>query len=316
MSCDKNVKKCENKEHIMTEETPLILDGKAMAQSVQSEIKDSVTRMKEESGIIPGLAAVLAGSNPASKMYVKMKRNRCAEVGIDSFQHELPDDISQKELIRLIDDLNQNPKIHGILVQLPLPDHLDEEKILMEIDLKKDVDGFHPINIGRLAMKGREPLFIPATPFGVMHMLREAEKKLDGFQISGSNAAVLGRSNIVGMPMALLLIHANATVTVVHSRTQDIPGVVRESDIVIGAMGRPEMIKGDWFKSGAVGVDVATVRVEEPSAKKGYVWKGDFEFDEAKKHVAAISPVPGGVGPMTIAMLLKNTLRAAQMQTA
>lgn len=299
----------------MTKETPFILDGKTIAQSIQSEIKDTVARMKKESGVTPGLAAVLAGSNPASKMYVKMKRNRCAEVGIDSFQHELPDDVSQDDLMKLIGELNNDPKVHGILVQLPLPDHLDEEKVLMEIKLEKDVDGFHPINIGRLAMKGRDPLFIPATPFGVMHMLREAEKHLDGFQIAGSNAAVLGRSNIVGMPMALLLIHANATVTVVHSRTKDIPAVVKESDIVIGAMGRPEMIKGDWFKQGAVAVDVATVRVDEPSAKKGYVWKGDFEFDAAKKRVAAVSPVPGGVGPMTIAMLLKNTLRAAQLQT-
>jgi methylenetetrahydrofolate dehydrogenase (NADP+) / methenyltetrahydrofolate cyclohydrolase len=299
----------------MNEDIPYILDGKAMAQSIQSEIKYTVARMKEESGTTPGLAAVLSGSNPASKMYVKMKRNRCAEVGIDSFQHELPDDVQQEEFMALIDELNHDPKVHGILVQLPLPDHLDEEKILMKIKLDKDVDGFHPVNIGRLAMKGRDPLFIPATPFGVMHMLREAEKKLDDFFISGSNAAVLGRSNIVGMPMALLLVHANATVTVVHSRTQDIPAVVKESDIVIGAMGRPEMIKGEWFKPGAVAVDVATVRVEEPSAKKGYVWKGDFEFEEAKKRVAAISPVPGGVGPMTIAMLLKNTLRAAQMHT-
>ncbi len=293
-------------------EAPFILDGKAMAQAIQSEIKEKVSQMKRQTGVTPGLAAVLAGSNPASKMYVKMKRNRCAEAGIDSFLHELPDDVSQDSFINLIDELNQDSRVHGILVQLPLPDHLDEEKILMKISLEKDVDGFHPVNIGRLTMKGRDPLFIPATPSGCMHMLREAEKKLDGFQISGSNAAVLGRSNIVGMPMALLLIHANATVTVVHSRTQDIPAVVKNADIVIGAMGKAEMIKGEWFKPGAVAVDVATVRVEDPTAKRGYAWKGDFEFEEAKKRVAAISPVPGGVGPMTIAMLLKNTLHAAQ----
>ncbi|MFW6137184.1 MAG: bifunctional 5,10-methylenetetrahydrofolate dehydrogenase/5,10-methenyltetrahydrofolate cyclohydrolase [Candidatus Aminicenantaceae bacterium] len=293
-------------------EAPFILDGKAMAQAIQSEIKGKVSQMKRQTGVTPGLAAVLAGSNPASKMYVKMKRNRCAEAGIDSFLHELPDDVSQDSFINLIDELNQDPRVHGILVQLPLPGHLDEEKILMKISLEKDVDGFHPVNIGRLTMKGRDPLFIPATPSGCMHMLREAEKNVDGFQISGSNAAVLGRSNIVGMPMALLLIHADATVTVVHSRTQDIPAVVKNADIVIGAMGKAEMIKGEWFKAGAVAVDVATVRVEDPAAKKGYVWKGDFEFEEAKKRVAAISPVPGGVGPMTIAMLLKNTLHAAQ----
>jgi methylenetetrahydrofolate dehydrogenase (NADP+)/methenyltetrahydrofolate cyclohydrolase len=184
---------------------------------------------------------------------------------------------------------------------------------LQAISLDKDVDGFHPINVGRLAMKGRDPQFIPATPYGCMYLLREAEKLVDGFQIEGSNAVVLGRSNIVGMPMALLLIHANATVTVVHSRTKDIPAIVRNSDIVIGAMGRPEMIKGEWFKEGAVGIDVATVKVDDPTAKKGYVWKGDFEFEVAKERAAALTPVPGGVGPMTIAMLLKNTLRGAEL---
>ncbi len=291
----------------------IILDGKAIAQRVQDEVADAVVKMKEQHGVTPGLAAVLVGENPASQMYVKMKRNRCAEVGIDSFGHELPADISQAELEKLIKELNANPKIHGILVQLPLPDHLDEERILQAISLDKDVDGFHPVNIGRLAMKGRDPQFIPATPYGCMCLLQEAERLVDGFKISGSDAAVLGRSNIVGMPMALLLIHANATVTVVHSRTQDIPAAVKRADIVIGAMGRPEMIKGEWFKEGAVCVDVATVKVDDPSASKGYVWKGDFEFDAAKEKVAAITPVPGGVGPMTIAMLLKNTLRGAEL---
>jgi methylenetetrahydrofolate dehydrogenase (NADP+)/methenyltetrahydrofolate cyclohydrolase len=293
--------------------TAIILDGKAIAKRIQQEIAEAVIEMKEKQGVTPGLAAVLVGENPASQMYVKMKRNRCAEVGIESFGYELAAETSQEELDKLIAELNENPKVHGILVQLPLPDHLDEERVLRSISLDKDVDGFHPINIGRLAMKGRDPQFVPATPFGCMYLLGEAEKLVDGFKIEGSNAAVLGRSNIVGMPMALLLIHANATVTVVHSRTQDIPSIVKRSDIVIGAMGRPEMIKGDWFKEGAVCVDVATVKVDDPTAKKGYVWKGDFEFDVAKEHVAAISPVPGGVGPMTIVMLLKNTLRAAEI---
>jgi methylenetetrahydrofolate dehydrogenase (NADP+)/methenyltetrahydrofolate cyclohydrolase len=293
--------------------TAIILDGKAIAKRIQQEIAEAVIEMKEKQGVTPGLAAVLVGENPASQMYVKMKRNRCAEVGIESFGYELAADTSQEELDKLIAELNENPKVHGILVQLPLPDHLDEERVLRSISLDKDVDGFHPINIGRLAMKGRAPQFVPATPFGCMYLLGEAEKLVDGFKIEGSNAAVLGRSNIVGMPMALLLIHANATVTVVHSRTQDIPSIVKRSDIVIGAMGRPEMIKGDWFKEGAVCVDVATVKVDDPTAKKGYVWKGDFEFDVAKERVAAISPVPGGVGPMTIVMLLKNTLRAAEI---
>jgi methylenetetrahydrofolate dehydrogenase (NADP+)/methenyltetrahydrofolate cyclohydrolase len=293
--------------------TAIILDGKAIAKRIQQEIAEAVIEMKEKQGVTPGLAAVLVGENPASQMYVKMKRNRCAEVGIESFGYELAAETSQEELDKLIAELNENPKVHGILVQLPLPDHLDEERVLRSISLDKDVDGFHPINIGRLAMKGRDPQFVPATPFGCMYLLGEAEKLVDGFKIEGSNAAVLGRSNIVGMPMALLLIHANATVTVVHSRTQDIPSIVKRSDIVIGAMGRPEMIKGDWFKEGAVCVDVATVKVDDPTAKKGYVWKGDFEFDVAKERVAAISPVPGGVGPMTIVMLLKNTLRAAEI---
>ena len=291
----------------------VLLDGKAIAKRIQGEIADTVVKMKADHGITPGLAAVLVGEDPASAMYVKMKRNRCAEVGIESFEHKLPADIAQDDLLAIIKDLNADPKVHGILVQLPLPDHIDEEAVLSTISLDKDVDGFHPVNIGRLAMKGRDPLFIPATPYGVMVMLEEAEKLVEGFTISGSNAVVLGRSNIVGMPMALLLVAANATTTVVHSRTKDIPAMLADADIVIGAMGRPEMIKGDWFKEGAVAVDVATVKVDDPSAKRGYVWKGDFEFDAASERVAAISPVPGGVGPMTIAMLLKNTLRAAEL---
>ncbi len=291
----------------------MILDGKAVAQRIQQEVADAVVELKEKHGITPGLAAVLVGENPASQMYVKMKRNRCAEVGFESFGYELPADISQEELEKVIHDLNEDPRVHGILVQLPLPNHLDDDAALQAISLDKDVDGFHPINIGRLAMKGRDPEFIPATPYGCMELLREAEKLIDGFKIAGSNAAVLGRSNIVGMPMALLLVHANATVTVVHSRTKDIPSIVGDADIVIGAMGQPEMIKGEWFKEGAVAIDVATVKVDDPSAPKGYVWKGDFEFEAAKERVAIITPVPGGVGPMTIAMLLKNTLHGAEI---
>ncbi len=296
--------------------TAIILDGKVVASRIQQEVADKVVKMKEEHGVTPGLAAVLVGENPASQMYVKMKRNRCAEVGIQSFGYELPGDISQEELEKVIRDLNADPKVHGILVQLPLPKHLDDDAVLQTISLQKDVDGFHPINIGRLAMKGREPLFIPATPYGCMVLLREAEKLVPGFKIEGSNAVVCGRSNIVGMPMALLLIHANATVTVVHSRTKDIPSIVQRADIVIGAMGQPEMIKGEWFKEGAVCIDVATVKVEDPSAPKGYAWKGDFEFEVAKERVALITPVPGGVGPMTIAMLLQNTMHAAEMAVA
>ncbi len=292
--------------------TAIILDGRAIAKRIQDEIAAEVVRMKEKHGKVPGLAAVIVGDDPASQMYVKMKRNRCAEVGIESFLHELPASATQQELEDLIAELNADPRVDGILVQLPIPDHIEEEAALRAIDLSKDVDGFHPINVGRLTMKGRDPLYLPATPYGCMVLLREAETLVDGFQIEGSRAVVLGRSNIVGMPMALLLIHANATVTVVHSRTRDIPSIVGEADIVIGAMGRPEMIKGEWFKEGAVAIDVATVKVDDPTAKKGYVWKGDFEYDKAVERVAAITPVPGGVGPMTIAMLLKNTLTSAQ----
>jgi methylenetetrahydrofolate dehydrogenase (NADP+)/methenyltetrahydrofolate cyclohydrolase len=291
----------------------IILDGKVTAQRIQDEVKKAAAAIKQEHGMAPGLAAVLVGENPASQMYVKMKRNRCAEVGIESFGYELPADTSQADLEKLVDELNHDPKVHGILVQLPLPDHMDTDKAMRAISLDKDVDGFHPINIGRLAMKGREPEFVPATPYGCMVFLQEAEKQVPGFKVSGSNALVLGRSNIVGMPMALLLVKADATVTIAHSRTRNIRELVGQADIVIGAMGRAEMIKGDWFKEGAVCIDVATVKVDDPSAPKGYVWKGDFEFEAAKERVAAITPVPGGVGPMTIAMLLKNTLHGAEL---
>lgn len=292
----------------------IILDGKAIAKRLQDEIAAAVADMKQKYGVTPGLAAVLVGENPASQMYVKMKRNRCAEAGIESFGHEIPASVSQSELEDVIDELNADPKVHGILVQLPLPDHLDDQAILQRLSLDKDVDGFHPINIGRLAMKGREPEFVPATPYGCMVLLREAEQLVPGFKIAGSNAVVLGRSNIVGMPMALLLVKANATVTIVHSKTKDIPAHLKDADIVIGAMGyKPEYIKGEWLKPGAVAIDVATMKVDDPSAKQGYVWKGDFEAEAAKERLAAITPVPGGVGPMTIAMLLKNTLHAAEL---
>lgn len=291
----------------------IILDGKGVAQRIQDEVTEAVAKIKSERGLVPGLAAILVGENPASQMYVKMKRNRCAEVGIESFGYELPADTSQADLEKLIKDLNENPNVHGILVQLPLPAHMDTDKVLQAISLDKDVDGFHPINIGRLAMKGREPEFIPATPYGCMVLLQEAEKLVSGFKISGSNAVVCGRSNIVGMPMSLLLVKADATVTIVHSRTRNIAEIIGKADIVIGAMGRAEMIKGAWLKEGAVCIDVATVKVDDPSAPKGYVWKGDIEAEVAKERVAAITPVPGGVGPMTIAMLLKNTLHGAEL---
>ncbi len=290
----------------------VLLDGKAIAARTQSEIAETVKKMQAEHGVTPGLVAVLVGENPASQMYVRMKRKRAEKVGITSTVHELPASASQAELESLIDQLNADPAVHGILVQLPLPDHMNEQDVLLRVSLDKDVDGFHPVNIGRLAMKGREPDFIPATPYGCLTMLREAETLVEGFSISGSNAVVLGRSNIVGMPMALLLVKANATTTVCHSRTRDLQAMLADADIVVSAMGRAHSIPGDWVKPGAVIVDVTTVKVENDS-EKGYEWQGDIEPTAAMARAAAMTPVPGGAGPMTIAMLLKNTLHAAEL---
>ncbi len=288
-----------------------IIDGNAIAARMQDEIAAAVRKMVEEHGVTPGLAAVLVGDNPASKQYVGMKRRRCEKVGIASFGYELPASTTQEELETLIKELNADPKVHGILVQLPLPDHLDEERVLAAISLEKDVDGFHPINIGRLTMKGREPLFIPATPYGCMVLLDEV-----GAKVEGANAVVLGRSNIVGLPAAMLLLHRNATVTICHSRTKDLPAVTRQADILIAAVGRPEMVKRDWVKPGAVVIDVGSNRVEDPTSEKGYRWVGDVDFEAVKEIAGAITPSPGGVGPMTITMLLKNTLRAAELAIA
>jgi 5,10-methylene-tetrahydrofolate dehydrogenase/methenyl tetrahydrofolate cyclohydrolase len=288
--------------------TAKIIDGKATAEHIRAQVKEAVDKRKEEGKSIPGLATVLVGENPASKVYVRNKQKACAEVGIQSFGFNLPGDASQEEVEALVRKLNADPAVNGILVQLPLPQHLDEEKVLVSIDLTKDVDGFHPVNIGRLAQKGREPVFVPCTPAGCMVLLEEA-----GVQIAGANAVVLGRSNIVGMPVALLLVKANATVTIVHSRTKNLPEVVREADILISAIGQPEFVKKDWVKPGAYVIDVGINQVEDATAKRGYRLVGDVAFDEVSEVAAAITPVPGGVGPMTIAMLLKNTLHAAEL---
>lgn len=285
-----------------------IIDGEAVAGRIREEITAAVDRMVHEHNIRPGLATVLVGDNPASQQYVRMKQNRCRQVGIESFGHQLPASASQSEVEKLVRDLGANPKVHGILVQLPLPNQIDEEKILSAIPLEKDVDGFHPVNIGRLAMKGRKPLFVPCTPAGVIRLLEEAGAKFDG-----AEAVVLGRSNIVGLPVALLLIHRNATVTVCHSRTHDLPGVCRRADILVAAVGRPMMVKADWVKSGAFVIDVGSNRIEAPGTEKGYRWVGDVDFEAVKEVAGAITPSPGGVGPMTIAGLLQNTLRAAEL---
>lgn len=287
--------------------TAQLIDGQAIAAKIRAQVGAEVERRVAAGKSRPGLATVLVGDDVASHTYVRGKRKACAEVGIESFGHELPKTISQPELEALVTQLNADPNVHGILVQLPLPDGIDEEKILSLIRLEKDVDGFHPVNIGRLAMKGREPLFIPCTPAGCMVLLEEA-----GAQFKGANAVVLGRSNIVGLPVAMLLLQRDATVTICHSRTKDLAAVCRAADILVAAVGRMEMVKRDWVKPGAFVIDVGINRKEDASKKSGYRLVGDVAFDEVIEVAGAITPVPGGVGPMTIAMLLKNTLRGAE----
>jgi methylenetetrahydrofolate dehydrogenase (NADP+)/methenyltetrahydrofolate cyclohydrolase len=287
--------------------TAKIIDGKAIAESIRHEVGEGVKRLAAAGGPVPGLATVLVGDNPASHTYVGGKRKACAELGIESFGHYLPATATQQEVESLVRSLNADPKVHGILVQLPLPTGLDEEAVLRSIRIEKDVDGFHPINIGRLAQKGREPMFVPCTPAGCLVLLKRAGAKIDG-----ANAVVVGRSNIVGMPAALLLVKENATVTICHSRTKDLPGVCRQADILIAAIGKTEMIRGDWIKPGAYVIDVGINHKEDATKKAGYRLVGDVAYDEAVEVAGAITPVPGGVGPMTIALLMQNTLRAAE----
>jgi 5,10-methylene-tetrahydrofolate dehydrogenase/methenyl tetrahydrofolate cyclohydrolase len=288
--------------------TAKILDGNAIAEQIRTGVAAEVKK-REAAGLPhPGLATVLVGENPASQSYVKSKRKACAEVGIESFGYEFPATATQAEVEELVKQLNHDPKVHGILVQLPLPSGLDEEAVLKLVSIEKDVDGFHPINIGRLAQKGRDPLFVPCTPTGVMYLLEQNLPTLEG-----ANAVVLGRSNIVGMPVALLLVRANATVTICHSRSKDLPAICRQADVLVAAVGRPEMVRGSWIKPGAVVIDVGVNRVEDASRPRGYRLVGDVAFDEVKEVASVLTPVPGGVGPLTIAMLLRNTLRAAQL---
>jgi len=289
--------------------TAKLIDGKAIAQSVRDEVKEKVAKRTAAGKPQPGLATVLVGERVDSAAYVRMKQKACADLGMTSFHHPLPADISQEDLEKLIKELNADPKVNGILVQLPLPGNLDEESVLQLIGIEKDIDGFSPLNIGRLAQKGREPLFMPCTPFGCIYLLKEA-----GVEISGANAVVLGRSNIVGMPAALMLIKENATVTVVHSRTKNIEEVVRRADIIIAAIGMMEFVRGDWIKPGAAIIDVGINEKPDETKKRGYRLVGDVNYDEAKDVAGFITPVPGGVGPMTIAMLMANTLRAAEIQ--
>jgi methylenetetrahydrofolate dehydrogenase (NADP+) / methenyltetrahydrofolate cyclohydrolase len=287
--------------------TAQIIDGKAIAANVRQEVARRVDEMVSAGKPKPGLATVLVGEDPASHVYVSSKQKACAQAGIESFGFKLPATASQEEVESLVRELNADPKVNGILVQLPLPDGLDDERVLNTISLEKDVDGFHPINIGRLAQKGRDPLFVPCTPYGCIYLLEQA-----GVKLSGASAVVLGRSNIVGMPAALLLVRQNATVTICHSRTKDLPDVVRGADVLIAAIGRAEMVRGDWIKPGAAVIDVGINRIDDPNHPKGSRLVGDVCYEEAKEVAGFITPVPGGVGPMTIAMLLQNTVRAAK----
>jgi 5,10-methylene-tetrahydrofolate dehydrogenase/methenyl tetrahydrofolate cyclohydrolase len=283
--------------------TAHIIDGKQIAATIHDEIKTEVEQLKAAHDKIPGLATVLVGSRKDSQSYVRMKKKACTQIGFNSFGYDLPTETTQEELLRIVRDINNNPEVHGILVQLPLPDHIDEEEILGAITLDKDVDGFHPINIGRLSMKRREPLFVPCTPKGCIELLDRSNIKIEG-----KHAVILGRSNIVGLPVAMLLLHRNATITICHSRTSNLPDVTRQADILVTAIGKAGIVKGSWIKPGAVVIDVGINDVPDPSNSKGYRLTGDVDFEQAKEIASAITPVPGGVGPMTIAMLLQNTL--------
>ena len=280
--------------------TATVIDGKAFAASVRGKVAAHVTRIKEENGITPGLAVVLVGEDPASQVYVRSKGKMTVEVGMHSVEHKLDVDTSEADLLALIAQLNGDPSIHGILVQLPLPGHLDEDLVINSIDPAKDVDGFHISNVGQLGT-GQKSL-VPCTPLGCLMMLRDHHGSL-----SGMNAVVIGRSNIVGKPMAQLLIGDSCTVTIAHSRTKDLPDVVRGADIVVAAVGRPEMVPGDWIRPGATVIDVGINRIERDGKN---VLVGDVDYDSCAAVAGAITPVPGGVGPMTIACLLANTVTA------
>lgn len=284
-----------------------IIDGRALAERLQAAMAQDVARLREACGVTPRLAALLAGDNPASAQYVRMKRRACRKVGIDSLTRELDRDSGQAEVEDALQAFNADPTVHGILVQLPLPPQIDEQDALARVSLAKDVDGFHPLHIGQLAMKGRAPAFAPATPSGVMLMLEDA-----GVKLAGAHAVVLGRSNIVGLPLALMLQKANATVTLCHSHTRDLPALARQADVLIAALGRPRFVQAEWLKPGVTVIDVGTNRIEDATSERGWRWVGDVDFERAREVAGAISRVPGGVGPMTITMLLRHTLLAAQ----
>jgi methylenetetrahydrofolate dehydrogenase (NADP+) / methenyltetrahydrofolate cyclohydrolase len=282
--------------------TARIIDGKAIAADVRRKVAAEVKRLSELHGVTPGLAVVLAGSNPASESYVSSKTKATVETGMRTFDHRLSENVSQDELLALVKKLNSDPGVHGILVQLPLPKQIDGQLVLNAIDPAKDVDGFHPVNVGRLA--SGLPGLTPCTPLGCIILARTLHPTL-----AGLDAVVIGRSNIVGKPVTQLLLNENATVTITHSKTRDLPAVCRRADLLVAAMGRPEMVRGDWIKPGATVIDVGINRVPGTGGKSKLV--GDVNFAEASQVAGAITPVPGGVGPMTIACLMVNTVRAA-----
>jgi len=288
--------------------TAQIIDGKQVAEDMRAELKEQVAKLKEQ-GIVPGLGVILVGEDPASKSYVTAKERTCEEIGIYSDDNRLPAETSQQELIALVEKMNKDPKIHGILVQLPLPKHLNEAEVLLAIDPAKDVDGFHPMNVGKMVVD--EKAFLPCTPHGVIQLLIRS-----GVKIEGAEVVIVGRSNIVGKPLANMLIQknpkGNATVTVCHTRTKDLAAHTRRADILIAAAGQPNTITADMVKEGVVVIDVGVNRIEDPTKKKGYRLVGDVDFEAVKEKASLITPVPGGVGPMTITMLLYNTVESAK----
>jgi len=284
-----------------------IIDGKKISSEIREEIKKETKELKESTGIIPGLAFIIVGENPASKVYVSSKGKACDELGFYSVTNALPSSTSESDLLGLISSFNEDQNIHGILVQLPLPGHINEEKVIESINYKKDVDGFHPQNVGRLAIGSRG--FIPCTPYGIIELLKRS-----GIETRGKNAVIIGRSNIVGKPVAGLMLrkNINSTVTVCHSATKDIGEITREADIIIAAIGKPEFLKAGMIKAGCVIIDVGINRVEDNTRKSGYRITGDVDFIPCLEKCSKITPVPGGVGPMTIAMLMKNTIDSAK----
>jgi len=289
--------------------TARIIDGKRIAEAIRRDVKEEAEKLRREKGVIPGLAFILVGENPASVVYVRNKEKACAEAGFSSFSENLPETVSEAELLRHVAAFNADPLVHGILVQLPLPTHISEQRVVESIDPRKDVDGFHPVNVGKLLLG--EDGFTPCTPAGVQELLLRS-----GCDPAGKHVVIVGRSNIVGKPLAALLVQkkpgANAVVTVCHTGTKEIGRFTREADIIVAAMGRPKAITAGMVKEGAVVIDVGMNRIPDAATESGYRLTGDVDFDAVKGIASAITPVPGGVGPMTIAMLLKNTIRAAK----